>query len=335
MEPIYKLNRSITASDRKYSYVKISNYLQEQEIDHFNFRVEHKKLYFQFNSKIGALNKAMFIPQADYKSIITKLEQLKLDVLEYKEIDGVLEKYLIAGILPKLAYCYYKLGFHSIAESILNLQFSITQELVREKGYFMFFDSMEQILNLSKVLLAQNKLQQCVFNWGELFKFMILGGERALPFFKGDVSWVNTGVYKILKEYSILNFLNLYITGQMQFGIYPCPTKIFCNWYTKMEVNTSERQAIFGYISLLESSRNTQFPKFVDEVVEFTQSFESRNYIVLRLSLISVLVDRLEIEKISHKKKLTLAIFLKDYLETIVVSAWLVPLMTRLENIIK
>lgn len=317
MEEVYKLNRKISISDRKYSYSKVSEYLRKQQVNNLELSDDSIEIYTYFSSQIAMLNNEMFKAKSDHQAIMFSLNQIKEEVINHSEIDDFLQKYITIEILPKLAYCHYKLGQYSIAESYIDQQFSIGNSLIKQKAYFLVFNLMEQVLNLSKVLVAQNKIEQCVFNWTELFKFLILGGESRTSYFNVNVDFLNTGFYKILKEYSILNFLKVYISGHMQFGIYPKPNVIFRDWYMKMDVSSSERLAIFNYISLLESFPKTNINKLTDKVVEFTHLFNSSNFLILRCYLIRMLIDRIHKEYLSSNKKVEVIGFLTSHLDTI------------------
>lgn len=335
MELIYQLNSATSRSDRKYKYSKILEYLEKAEIDSLKLSDSSLDLYSHYREKVKTLNKEMFKFKADHQAIISALDAIEDEVIRKKDVSPFLKQYITSHILPKTAYCYYKLKDYSRAETILNRQFLLGTELFNKGLYFQVFDSLEQMLNLSKVLVAQNRLNECVHNWSELFKFLVNGSPSDLSCLQFDYASIDNGLNKIVKEYTILNFLNTYISDHMKFGVYPNPSVLFSPWYNTMEVDTSERLAIYRYIYLQESVNKTPLDKFIGEVVEFTQLFENKNYLVLRCSLIALLVEKVETGSQSVKQRSDQAIFLRNYLNSLNSGiVWVNVLSTRLEKLI-
>ncbi len=335
MELIYQLNSATSRSDRKYKYSKILECLEQEETDSLQLSKSSLEIYLHYRNQIKALNSEMFKMNADHQQILAKLQAVEQEVMQNKEISPFMKKYIEAQISPKTAYCYYKIKDFSGAEISLNRRFLVGFELYNKGLHFQFFDLLEQILNQSKLLVAQHRLDECVRNWSEMFKFLLTGAPSDLPCLQFDYASVNTGLFKILKEYTILNFLNIYINGYMKFGAYPNPSVIFSPWYHEMEVDTSERLAIYRYISLHESIDTTQLAKFIGEVVEFTQLFENKNYLILRCSLIALLVEKLEKDSQSIEQRSEQALFLRDYLNSLNAGIpWVNGLVARLEQLI-
>lgn len=334
MELIYQLNSATSRSDRKYKYSKILECLEQQETDSLQLSKSSLALYLHYRDQIKALNGEMFKVNADHRQILASLLAVEKEIMQKNEISPFLKKYIEAQISPKTAYCYYKLKDFANAETSLNRRFLCGFELFHKGFHFQFFDLLEQILNLNKLLVAQSRLEEGIHNWSEMFKFLLNGTPSALPYLPFDYAAIDTGLFKILKEYTILNFLNIYINGYMKFGAYPNPAVVFSPWYHEMEVDTSERLAIYRYISLQENVNTTPLDKFIGEVVEFTQLFENKNYNILRCSLIALLVEKLEKEKQSSRQRSDQAIFLRNYLNSLNSGiVWVNVLVTRLERL--
>ncbi|MBX0335328.1 hypothetical protein K3G39_19000 [Pontibacter sp. HSC-14F20] len=335
MELLYKLNTAITESDRKFKYAKVLAFLQNQEVDALGISADLKGLYDQYSEQIRAINGEMFRPQADYQQILANLHAVEQEVHQNKRLTPALRRYIAVQIFPKTAYCYYKLKDLSQAEHYLEQKFRLGIELVKEGNFFEFYDLLEQVLNRNKVLLAQNRMDECIQQWAELFRFLLNGHSSSWPFLHFDISFTETGLFKILKEYTFFNFLNVYINDYMKFNVYPNPSVIFSPWYSDMEVNTTERLAIYRYINLQERVPKIPLDKFISEVVEFTQLFENKNYLNLRCSLIASLVDKLEVATIPAQQKSVQAAFLIDYLNGLATGiAWVHKLTAKLEKLV-
>lgn len=335
MEQLYQLSTAVSKSDRKYKYSKVLEFLERSEVDSLGLTSQEQACYGQYRERLKAFNREMFKAGADFKVLLADLQTLREEVLCEKGASVFLKKYTEAQIIPKTAYCHYKLGNYIEAELDLKQKFSIGYELFNEGYYFQFFDLLEQILNLNKVLLAQQRTAECVHNWTELFKFLINGHSSPLPYLQFDYAPVDMGVFKILKEYTILNFLNIYISGYMKFGVYPNPCTLFSPWYHDMEVHTSERLAVYRYIAIQENGEKLPLQKLIGEVVEFTQLFESSNYLGLRCSLIALLVTQLEGADQHNQQIAAHARFLRDYLTAFKTEIeWVSALLRRLERLI-
>lgn len=277
----------------------------------------------------------MFKENADYCMILADLQGVRQEIYANKDVSPFLRKYMEAQVFPKTAYCHYKLKAYAQAEYDLSRKFSVGYELFNEGCYFQFFDLLEQILNLGKVLLAQKRVDECVQNWSELFQFLMNGLPSSSCYLRFDYAHVNAGLFKILKEYSILNFLNMYINGYMKFGVYPRPSVLFSSWYHEMEVHTTERLAIYRYVSLEEKADQMPLQQLTREVVEFAQLFEQSNYHVLRCSLLALLVDKLEREDLLQQQTAARATLLRDHLLSFCAGIeWVKDLICRLERLI-
>lgn len=331
MEALFQLNTATTPSDRKYSYAKVLEFLEQEEEQRLLLSPEVSAFYVQCRERLKALNKAMFRPGADHGLILADLQALEAEVGGRGEISPFLKDYLLTQIWPKTAYCHYKCKDFAQAEQDLDKKFERGIALCKQGYYFQFFDLLEQVLNLSKLQAAQQKMSACVHNWTELFRFLVQGNSADPLFSQFNQMPLDTGLYRILKEYTILNFLHIYLNGYMQFGGYPNPSVLFSGWYQEMEVNTSERLALYQFIALQESAREKPLVKLMEEVVEFTQLFAHKNYLLLRCALIALLVDRMEVEgptECAHQTR-----YLREYLQSLDTGiAWVNDLITRLDH---
>lgn len=333
MEALFQLNTTITSSDRKYSYAKVLEFLEREEEKHLELPPAVSAYYDQYREHLKALNKAMFKPGADHGLILADLQVLEGEVGRHGEISPFLKDYLLTQVWPKTAYCHYKRKDFAEAEQDLDRKFKRGITLYNQGFYFQLFDLLEQVLNLSKLQAAQQRMVACVHNWTELFRFLVMGSSADPLFSQFNQAPLETGLYRILKEYTILNFLNIYLNGYMKFGGYPNPSVLFSGWYQDMEVNTSERLAIYQFIALQESAREKPLAKLIGEVVEFTQLFANKNFLMLRCSLIALLVDRMEEEAPEKRQLSRQAVFLRDYLQSLDTGiAWVLDLITRLDQ---
>ncbi|WKK81760.2 hypothetical protein [Marivirga arenosa] len=317
MNEIYRLNRSISSSDRKYDYNKVKDFLLKQQLDQLELGDEPSGIYSKFSTEILCINKSMFNKDANYTILISNLNAIQSEVKHNLIIDKGLKIYITVELLPKLSYCLYKLGKYEQAEQVIREHLVLSEYLINRKATFVFFNLLEQILNLNKVLIAQNKVREALSNWQELFKFMIMGQESKIVYLNTGSGIVNTGLPKILKEYSILNFLKVYIAGQLEFGVYPTVNVIFRDWFNNMDVSTSERLAIYRYISILEANENGTLNHVMKDIIEFSHVFEGRNYLILRHSLNNVLIEKIEKEYSNHHKKAEMIDFIKDSLKVV------------------
>ncbi|SIT93990.1 hypothetical protein [Pontibacter indicus] len=329
MDALLQLNTTIPPSDRKYSYGRVLTFLEQEEEERLGLSPDMKAYYGAYRERLKALNQAMFRPGADHGLLLADLQALEAEVAGREGISPFLRDYLLTQVWPKTAYCHYKRQDFGAAEQELDRKFERGIALCHQGFYFQFFDLLEQVLNLSKLQAAQQQMAACVHNWTELFRFLVQGSSEDPLFSRFNQLPLDTGLYRILKEYTILNFLNIYLNGYMKFGGYPNPSELFSGWYQGMEVDTSERLALYQFIALQESARDKSLAKLTGEVVEFSQLFPQKNYLLLRCALLALLVGRLE--EAAPEQGTGQALLLRDYLQALETGIpWVQDLINRL-----